>query len=291
MKNAFVPVCVLLLVAGCTREETVLIPCDAGTVYNDDLTECSRCAAGLTRIETDGGFICSDAGPCQGLCTGGQVCRVADNVCVDCLVDGDCTDPDNAKCGPDGSCGPCDANSQCTGITDRSICDLGACVACSASNDSACGGNPCNPATGTCSAFGTASAATCEPCDTDANCSVANQRCIELMFGGSVRGGYCLLENTGSCPAPFQVGITRASLSGAAAATYCGINEALTTCEAVQLRDQPCAACQSVDGARCETLVATGMAACTYSCSTASECNTTGNLSGCDTGAGGFCGS
>lgn len=291
MTRTALSMALLLCSFGCTREEVQVFPCEAGTALNDDLTECSRCQTGLTRIETDGGFLCSDAGPCQGMCTGEQVCRVGDNVCVDCLVDADCTDPDNAKCGTDGTCGPCDANAQCAGIGDRGICDSGGCVECNASNDSACGGNPCNAFTGLCSEFGANSAGLCEKCDADANCSDADTNCVETFFGGSSQGGHCLQENTGSCPAPLAVGITRTSLSGAVAATYCGINETLTTCDAVLLRGQVCTACSTTDGARCETLSATSQMRCTYGCDSSDECPASGNLSGCGLGANNYCGS
>jgi hypothetical protein len=92
-------------------------------------------------------------------------------------------------------------------------------------------------------------------------------------------GGYCLKLVSTGCEAPYKIPTpSRASLSGAAAAKYCGINEAVTTCEAVLALtksatctlDDECGAAGLDDG-RCET-VGVDANHCTYSCSSDVTC-------------------
>jgi hypothetical protein len=54
-----------------------------------------------------------------------------------------------------------------------------------------------------------------------------------MDFAGSPHGYYCLAEPSPGCEQPFSVSVEKPSVSGAAAATYCGINEELASCEAV----------------------------------------------------------
>jgi hypothetical protein len=58
-------------------------------------------------------------------------------------------------------------------------------------------------------------------------------RCVPMTFNGTSHGGYCLQRVGSGCTQPYSVTVTAASLSGAASEAYCGINQALTTCEAV----------------------------------------------------------
>ncbi|UCF48143.1 MAG: hypothetical protein JSU89_13370, partial [Myxococcales bacterium] len=96
----------------------------------------------------------------------------------------------------------------------------------------------------------------------------------------------------GSCTNPYRTVVTRPSLSGAEADDYCGINEDLTTCQAVRalLADTPCDPangdqdCPQPAG-RCRELPG-ALNRCTYLCSSLVECVTPG--SSCDSsGAGG----
>lgn len=113
-----------------------------------------------------------------------------------------------------------------------------------------------------------------------------------MLLGGSPAGGHCLLEATGACPQPTTVVLTdRPSLSGAVAAAYCGIDEALTSCEAILALGNGCSVatdCAAGGGARCENLMGVGMT-CTIDCNDDLLCPSTGPAATC-TIASGFCG-
>ncbi|MEM9195274.1 MAG: hypothetical protein AAGF12_39240, partial [Myxococcota bacterium] len=208
----------------------------------------------------------------------GTSCR--DGTCVACVDNNDCTDPASARCSERGECIACVDDTDCDGFAGRPVCGAsGQCIAaCTVDDPSACGDRPCNPVTGACSAYDTGSADTCEPCDSDANCTEMNAACIELRFGGESQGGYCLPASVapGVCASrPFSVTITATSLSGAMAAEYCGIDTSLTTCEAVRaaVSGTECpggaADCAS-EGASCQTIGVPNQ--CTYLCATSQEC-------------------
>jgi hypothetical protein len=108
--------------------------------------------------------------------------------------------------------------------------DAGECVECTNDDPAACAGNPCTSAN-TCSAYGPEQRV-CEPCDTDENCEDMNEYCVPMFYMGTLRGGYCLADNTVGCAQPFSRPTARTSLSGRTD-TYCGINETSATCEAV----------------------------------------------------------
>ncbi|MCS6760430.1 MAG: hypothetical protein MO852_17005, partial [Candidatus Devosia euplotis] len=73
-----------------------------------------------------------------------QVCRAGGNVCVECNVDADCTDPSAARCDAGtNSCVPCNDDDQCSGITGTEACAEGTCVECTATNRAACGDDIC----------------------------------------------------------------------------------------------------------------------------------------------------
>ncbi len=205
-------------------------------------------------------------------------CDEDTRTCLVCGSDDDCADPAAARCGKGGaSCDPCDAPDQCAHLS-LDLCDDGTCVECTVGNESPCGANSCDPATNTCTLTPRASVETCEGCVADSEC-VADHRCIPMEFAGVARpGGYCLEDAGGGCANPYRVPVNRTSLSGAPATDYCGINEDLTTCEAVLdlAADAGCAVdddcgAEGLNDGRCETV---NLAAnrCTYSCSIALEC-------------------
>ena len=277
----------------------------------------SSCGPGLVRgpngecvpdAPPDGGMDAGDAtvvdaGPC-GACGGDTpLCRESDRQCVQCLGDDDCsgdashcdleagrcvpclenahcTDPEASRCDTaERSCVACQNNSDCQHLDGTQVCDSGTCVQCTSAERSACGPNVCNASTRTCSAY-PANQRTCEPCDTDDNCA-AGHHCVPMFFMGSPRPtGYCLkqFDPAEGCEQPFSVLLSdRTSLSGATGHTYCGINETLTTCEAVRalLNDQECSSGMDSDcpeGGLCRTLGGVATNRCTYPCDLGAQC-------------------
>lgn len=145
---------------------------------------------------------CDADGDCTGIPNATR-CLVASNLCVECANDGHCSaDNTGHNCSPTGgvanTCG-CDADADCTGIAGATRCALSGvnnrtCQECEA--DSNCSadntGHDCSPVGGTANtcgcdddtdctgiagatrcAVGGANNATCQECNSDANCSGA----------------------------------------------------------------------------------------------------------------------
>jgi hypothetical protein len=247
-------------------------------------------------IPSGGDAAVGDAGPC-GTC-GGQTpyCRVSDGECVACVDDEHCSegmcDPesgacvacsDNAHCTDpaassceQGTCVACSDNAHCAHLEGVGVCDDGRCVQCSADDASACSGNACK-SDGTCSEFEEGAQEACEPCDTDDNCK-PNFYCVPMRYMGEDRpGGYCLEDASAGCVRPFSIPLTpRTTLSGVNDRTFCGIHEALTTCEAVRalIEDASCPGGRDdecPEGGLCRTVGALPNR-CTYRCITADQC-------------------
>ncbi|MGF1469638.1 MAG: hypothetical protein ACFCGT_26240 [Sandaracinaceae bacterium] len=238
------------------------MPCEGETpVCDPDRNRCVQCTE-------DDDSACVDGTP---------ICDTTNRVCVECAADTDCTDPSAARC-DGGECVPCDSSTQCQGIAGREVCDddAGECVQCTGGEVDACGGNPCTTES-TCSAFGT-DRITCEACDTDANCGLPDELCVPMQFMGEDRpGGYCLRNLAAGCDRPFGV-VTgeRTTLSGVGGISFCGINESLTTCEAVRalLADEMCPGgddSECPDGGLCRR-VGGFLNRCTFACTVQSEC-------------------
>jgi hypothetical protein len=233
------------------------------------------------------------AGPADCLASH-RVCDTTSHTCVACLGDTDCGTTAAARCDvASHACVPCTASTNCAHETTTPVCGAGgACVQCTAADETACGANSCNPTTSTCTTTPRTTVATCHACVADSECMTAMDRCVPMQFMGASHGSYCLHPLSAGCARPFTV-ITsaRASTSGAPAATYCGVDETVTTCEAVTalLTDTTCtvpADCGAtgIDDGRCATV--SGLAGrCTYSCAAAAQCP-----SGFTCG-GGYCGS
>lgn len=264
-----------------------------------------------------------DASPC-GVCSGTTpLCRTSDGkcvaclgnpdcgdtlfcdieagACVGCLGDGDCSNP-TPVCRA-GACAACTAHADCAARGDAPSCDLssGRCAACSPdTEETRCAGKACDPVTLECTGTDRGSVDTCEPCVADSEC-VAGHRCIELSYAAGGGGFYCMpLVAAGGCGVPtnqpFTVDlVARPSRSGEAAAIYCGINEALTTCEAVlaALEGQG-AGCMDdsacPEGGRCEPVGASGTQRCTYSCNDLLQCPDNPALATCNTSGDRYCG-
>src|SRR5690606_8771874 len=140
----------------------------------------------------------------------------------------------------DGSCTSCSTSADCSDRPNASVCheDSGACVQCTKDDESPCGDYSCDPVALSCTETKRGKTGTCRPCLADSECE-PDHRCIELKFQGEPHGWYCMpLAPMDGCliasPAPWKVVLSdRASRSSAASANYCGLNEALTTCEAI----------------------------------------------------------
>jgi len=217
---------------------------------------------------------------CGGPCTGTRShCDVASDTCVECLAAADCTSASASMCNASHACVACTTNADCSHLTATSVCSVGTCVACTVTDETSCGANSCDPTTHTCTTTPRASVTTCRACVADSECMSAMDRCVPMQFMGANHGSYCLRQSSAGCMQPYT-GPTpaRPSTSGAAAAVYCGVNEAATTCEAVQsliantscTMPSDCGAAGLNDG-RCETVNFVPNH-CTYSCTIAAQC-------------------
>lgn len=210
--------------------------------------------------------------------------------CVACVEDADCTDPGAARCDAEThTCAPCTDRAQCAG-TGANECAEGTCVACTEDTAAThCGANSCDPVAMECTSTPRNSLGSCQPCLSDTEC-FGDAACVPMLFEGATRGHYCLdRPPVGGCAAneaPYRVAIAdRASRSGAGAAAYCGINEDLTTCEAVRGAGEPCVEGSDTcgPGGLCAFVgpAGAGSFTCTYACSLSAECRVTGALSLC----------
>ena len=233
---------------------------------------------------------CRDDGDCSAATSH---CEPTGHTCVACLGAADCPSPAASVCSASHACAPCTTNADCTHLTGTGVCDAGTCVACTPTDESACGANSCNPTTRACTTTPRMSVTTCHACVADSECASAMERCVPMQFMGASHGSYCLRQFSAGCMRPYTVPTTaRASTSGAAAAMYCGVDETVTSCEAVQsLRDDvsctvpaDCGA-TGIDDGLCQTV--NGVAnKCTYACDAASRCPSSFTCGGA-----GYCGS
>ncbi len=199
--------------------------CDGSTsVCDTSSNSCVQCTA-------------LDSTACDG---DTPVCDTSADQCVGCLATADCSSASFAKCDTgENTCIHCTGNDDCAHLTGTAICDSGTCVQCTAADESACGANSCNPATKTCTQTARGSVGTCEPCLADSECVGGDQadpdmRCVPMNFQGMAReGGFCLRRTVKTCTQPYKVPITAQSLSRAESESYCGIDQAVTRCEAV----------------------------------------------------------
>jgi hypothetical protein len=220
--------------------------------------------------------------------------------CTGCVDDVDCDDPSASHC-DGGTCVPCNDNSEeCAHIEDRHACYEGTCVGCTVDSESThCGTTACDPIALECTNTPRGTLGTCAECLADSECRNGG-RCVPVMYMGGMEGFYCLPPAPGGgCvvnEAPFRRALTgRVSRSEAAAATYCGINEALTTCGAVLAalggagagceigNDGPCR-----DGGFCAVTESGNR--CSYACDDALQCPNSGDLMGCPTSGDRYCG-
>jgi hypothetical protein len=256
------------LACGCVEVKT----CPAGNSYVGG--SCMPLSGQDTGIDAsaDGGtdaFV-ADAGPCAA-CTPDQHCRALEEPdagprdggvstagnCVQCITDHDC-DPwfmMLADGGVDGG------RAAGRGLCVDYVCHSG----CTEAGD--CGGNLCG-SNGQCTAYFEHAQMQCMPCDVQENCAPGFD-CIPMTFGptGSATaiGSYCLQPfSAGACPEPYTVPVS----------SHCGVNQMLTTCDAVREFTTMCAAGSAascgrddiLDDGVCGTIAGLSGLRCTYAC-------------------------
>jgi hypothetical protein len=243
--------------------------------------------------------ICNEALQCVQ-CTSDQddycteqvlICNTETSQCVGCLADGDCTTRAAARCDLDLlECVECDDNTQCSDIeglpSNPNICDAGECVDCTPESEaeSCPAGKSCNAVTHECTNTDVGSLGVCEECVADSECGdkgvPSNEyRCVLMQYQGDPfpdeDTGFCLkVFAPGGCQQPLAITISnRSSLSDPQLRSYCGINETLATCPAVNaLYDEcgndedcpPSGLCRDVGGLSSR---------CTYRCGNEIQCD------------------
>lgn len=145
----------------------------------------------------------------------------------------------------------------------------------------------------------------CDTCYSDSNCADPSHRCVRMDYAGSAHPddmvGFCLQvteEEGADCTPPFVVVVVEGeSMSEGPTDSYCGIQELLTTCDAVRAfhagavcptgRDDDCPV-----GGICRPITERGNQTefrCTYACSSINapeECSTQSTTIDCA----GYCG-
>jgi hypothetical protein len=163
------------------------------------------------------------------------------------------------------------------------VCSNGTCVQCTTAKETACGAYSCNPVTSACTTTPKGSIYNCRSCVADSECTggeiaTPTARCVPMTFNGTTRGNYCLQLVSAGCSSPYSVSTTAESVSGAASAAYCGINQATTTCEAVvdMIASKTCNSdgdCGSGQGGLCKPISVVAPAnRCTIPCTANAEC-------------------
>ena len=225
---------------------------------------------GIASASSGGKAGASTTAPCNGACTGTKpicdtdknecvectksddcktdatkpVCNATKGACVACNENNDCKDATASRCDTaTNTCSACSIDDDCKQIDGKSVCSVGVCVQCTVTNEKACSNdaNSCNPKTNTCTGTAKGSRKICQSCQADDECENGNvsdptTRCAEMKFNGATRTtGYCLQRSAkvAQCPRPYTVVVNAVSLSGSTSEAYCGINQELTTCEAV----------------------------------------------------------
>lgn len=218
-------------------------------------------------------------------------CEPIGHTCVQCLAPSDCAMTSASRCNTGThACEACTGDGDCAHLAGTTACNAGTCVACTPTNETACGANSCNPQTHACTTTPRMSVATCHPCVADSECMSATQRCVPMQFMGAAHGSYCLPLPAPGCTRPYSVPTPpRASTSGAVATAYCGLDETATTCEAVLalIASRTCVTpsdCNAM-GSQCQT-VSLNPGRCTYACGALDQCP-----SGVACGAAMYCGS
>jgi hypothetical protein len=217
------------------------------------------------------------------------------NQCVACLSNENCTDPANSRCDESSrDCVGCAEDGDCSHLSGTPHCfdadssGAGSCYQCTPETEIMdCGLNSCDVSTLHCTGTKRGQTQTCEVCHASSEC-VDDHRCVPMKFmtdfrigeDGRSAMGFCLKE-FGQCPDPYAAGkITRHDLETNEEKEFCGINEALTTCEAVSGYGLPCSAntecgAANLEDALCTTINGSATQKCSYPCANVVECDNT----------------
>ncbi|TXD35155.1 hypothetical protein FRC98_16930 [Lujinxingia vulgaris] len=260
------------------------VRCDGQCVSQDSVESCGSQCQPCPEV-AHGEPICVQQ-TCSASCDEGyflceEGCDGPPGTCVECLDHTHCTDPLAPVCNR-GSCAGCASNQDCADVDGKNVCDLesGTCVECQLDQAEACGTFSCDPQTGACTDTSLGSRTSCESCRSDAECA-SDHVCVAMNFQGSPRNSaYCLRVDrapTGEtdCQEPFTVLDIKESITTAELEIVCGVNEAMTTCEAVLDYDSGCAedddcGAPGLDDGLCEPIEFEG-ARCTFPCDTSLE--------------------
>ncbi len=239
------------------------------------------------------------SGAGNGVCDdcGGETphCLETTRECVGCLDNANCSAADASRC-VENSCVACEGDEDCNHLEGLAACDAGVCRECTPAREAELcrteSDQPasCNPQTYKCTNVQLGSLVDCEKCVSDSECGEV-RKCVPMKFrGDDLEDGYCQFLTSAGCQQHFIATLQdRVSLSGEDPANYCGIDENVTTCEAVlQYEAQELctdtAACgaTNLDDSRCERRAGQSALWCTYSCVDDNECPGSANC-GCET--------
>lgn len=273
--------------------------CDGECLSLDSVESCgSEC---VPCPDVDNGAPACIERTCGAECDDGfyycdEDCDGDEGQCVECLENEHCTDPDAPFCDA-GSCAPCTDSAHCSHNPDRPVChvDSGRCVECTMEELDACGTYSCHPDDQECTQTPRGSVSSCRSCLSDSECTT-DHHCVPMEFEGTPReSAYCLKLDSAGCESPFEVLVIEESVSGAEMEIYCGINEELTTCEAVHDYDSYCGdpsgeECghPDLDDALCESIEFEITPRCTYRCDSGGYDECVNEGFGCATGTQGF---
>jgi hypothetical protein len=275
-----------------TCEEGTAIP---GVDFDNGIRECipfDEICFTEDRASTIACVDCPTCDPYEPPTDAGVGDGSVDGEVPECEADGDCLLEEAARCDTaTGTCVGCVEDLNCIGVDGLERCDAdeGVCVECKPVSEALdCGNTSCNPATFECTDTIRGSRIVCESCVSDTDCGV-DLACVPMFFDGALRAtGYCLYpvdQDLCSRPFIFPLPDARESLSGAVASRYCGVNENVTTCEAVYalLNDQSCEGDSDCPEAGLCRDVGDDTPKCTYECTHGSQCldQDTGSLSIC----------
>lgn len=246
----------LCFTAGCTEQVPA---CEVpGEVFDGERCGPRLGMDGSVDAATDGGPPDGgpDAGPCVPACSGGQVCRADDGMCVDCTESAPCMDPRVPTCEAGTCVAGCDETT-CGRFASEPHCEAasGRCVECLATPESEatdCDGRSCDPTTFECTATLVGTVGRCERCAASSECdrfdaggaTTYAMACAQTSWAGGDAGFYCVVDHAAAGSPPitcpngtprFQSGlVTREGTTS----DFC-VPVAETTCPAIN-DDEAC---------------------------------------------------